>query len=365
VCKHFQNSADKQSATCQLCSATIQLHGGTSNLRSHIRHKHPTMEHSSATPQQQRERQPTLTQVFSAVQQQASQEDITRALTDFVVQAYVPMKLVEHDRFRRICPLSRRSTPSRAAPRSHLASGCCTRQRNQRWWQNWKRASLRPSQPTRGHLRLQTRTWPWRRTSSTMTGRCDRVSWWREACRSAQRVRWGVPAKGPHRCVRTRQRTQYGLSRAPLWRVGRPTVLCPHPPALYQACPSHRWSWADGRALPEVSWSLPALHYADSRDEIPPSRHGVAGPRAHPRCTNALKFHPTDAAASRGAASSSDWRHDQPTPHQEKWPGTPADRRWVGDRQQHRRRAERSNRCHGIHVQGTLCQHYIINYNSK
>jgi len=50
------------------------------------------------------------------------------------------------------------------------------------------------------------------------------------------------------------------------------------------------------------------------------------------------------------------WRHDQPTPHQEKWPGTPADSRWVGDRQRHRRRAERPNRCHGIHVQGTLCQ---------
>jgi len=53
-------------------------------------------------------------------------------------------------------------------------------------------------------------------------------------------------------------------------------------------------------------WSLPALHYADSRDEIPLSHHGVAGPGAHSRCANALEFHPTDAAASRGASSSSD-----------------------------------------------------------
>ena len=122
MCKHFQNSADKQSATCQLCSATIQLHGGTSNLRSHIRHKHPTMEHSSATPQQQRERQPTLTQVFSAVQQQASQEDITRALTDFVVQAYVPMKLVEHDSFRRMMSLvaPQYAVPSRTTITSRI-----------------------------------------------------------------------------------------------------------------------------------------------------------------------------------------------------------------------------------------------------
>ncbi|KAH3775517.1 hypothetical protein DPMN_011905 [Dreissena polymorpha] len=87
VWKHFRKSADKSTASCLLCSATIQLHGGTSNLRNHIKFKHPSVDNNKASPDVAK--QQTLHQVFAP--RPSSSETINQALANFVVQAYVPM----------------------------------------------------------------------------------------------------------------------------------------------------------------------------------------------------------------------------------------------------------------------------------
>ncbi|KAH3769895.1 hypothetical protein DPMN_171176 [Dreissena polymorpha] len=87
VWKHFRKSADKSTASCLLCSATIQLHCGTSDLRNHIKFKHPSVDNKKASPDVSK--QQTLHQVFAP--RPSSSETINQALANFVVQAYVPM----------------------------------------------------------------------------------------------------------------------------------------------------------------------------------------------------------------------------------------------------------------------------------
>jgi len=118
VWKHFRKSADKSTASCLLCSATIQLHGGTSNLRNHIKFKQPSVDNNKASPDVAK--QQTLHQVYGP--RLASSEAINQALANFVVQAYVPMKIVEHESFRHLMQLlnPQYEVPSRTTVRARI-----------------------------------------------------------------------------------------------------------------------------------------------------------------------------------------------------------------------------------------------------
>ena len=102
VWKFFTKAADKKSATCNLCSMTLQLHGGTSNLNNHLKFKHPSENKNTQTKETLK--QVPLTSFLSSPWKigGSEQEKITQAIADMIVSEYVPLSIVSSKGFRNL-----------------------------------------------------------------------------------------------------------------------------------------------------------------------------------------------------------------------------------------------------------------------
>jgi hypothetical protein len=99
VWKYFTRSLDKKTAKCNLCNTDFTYCGGTTNLRNHLKAKHPVSENSEA------KKQTTMAAFVSTPTKKmttSENERITQAIADMVVKDYVRIKCSRQQSFRRL-----------------------------------------------------------------------------------------------------------------------------------------------------------------------------------------------------------------------------------------------------------------------
>jgi len=96
VWSYFQRSSDGKTVKCTLCEMELTFCGGTTNMHNHIRLKHPSDEKPTA--------QSTLSGFVSSPRKMnaGTAEKVTVAITNMIVQDYLPVSLVEGDGFRNL-----------------------------------------------------------------------------------------------------------------------------------------------------------------------------------------------------------------------------------------------------------------------
>ena len=100
VWKYFKRNNDGNTVKCTLCSQELKMTGGTSNMRNHLKGKHPSHE----TGQREKENQSSMTLFVNTPKKTTSsqKEKITQAIADMVVLDYIPLSIVEGDGFRNL-----------------------------------------------------------------------------------------------------------------------------------------------------------------------------------------------------------------------------------------------------------------------
>ena len=87
VWKYFKRNNGGNTVKCTLCSQELKMTGGTSNMRNHLKGKHPSHE----TGQREKENQSSMTLFVNTPKKTtSSQKEITQAIADMVVLDYIP-----------------------------------------------------------------------------------------------------------------------------------------------------------------------------------------------------------------------------------------------------------------------------------
>ena len=105
VWKYFKRCADDNKVKCSLCGNELSWTGGTSNMRNHIRLKHPVEDQTSLnSPTNLSNKQPSMTSfINTSTKLSAPQsEQITIAIADMIVTDYMPLSVVEGDGFLKL-----------------------------------------------------------------------------------------------------------------------------------------------------------------------------------------------------------------------------------------------------------------------
>ena len=111
VWKYFEQKTekDKKVTECQLCKTVLAYHGGTTAMRTHLTHKHPSVSLNSqlsAGSHVKAQVQATLSHSWGALQKKAlpksKSEEITRNIALMCATDVRPLSIVEGNGFRRL-----------------------------------------------------------------------------------------------------------------------------------------------------------------------------------------------------------------------------------------------------------------------
>ena len=105
VWKYFKRCAGDNKVKCSLCGNELFWTGGTSNMRNHIRLKHPSEDQTSLnSPTNLSNKQPSMTSFINTSKKLSAPQSgqITIAIPDMIVTDYMPLSVVEGDRFLKL-----------------------------------------------------------------------------------------------------------------------------------------------------------------------------------------------------------------------------------------------------------------------
>ena len=158
VWKYFKRNNDGNTVKCTLCSQELKMTGGTSNMRNHLKGKHPSHE----TGQREKENQSSMTLFVNTPKKTTSsqKEKITQAIADMVVLDYIPLSIVEGDGFRNLMEIV---APNYTVPCRNTIRSCIVKRYDE------EKISLTSELDSADPVSLTTDTWTSSATESYIT----------------------------------------------------------------------------------------------------------------------------------------------------------------------------------------------------